>query len=340
MRCHRALLFLTLAAAASALSAPAAETAGRYDGPIIDVHLHAGTADMNGPPPNAICVGAPANLRYDPAVPWPVFFTARLQKPPCAAPIWGPDTDAALRDQTLAALQRLNVSGVLSGPPEAVDAWVAAAPDRFLRGYELNVAVDDRNAADVGRDYQAGRFDVLAEVTNQYGGIAADDARFAGYWQVAAELDIPVGIHLGIGPPGSPLLIDSYRLQSPRRLEAVLRRHPTLRVYAMHAGWPFIDDLLAMLYAFPQLHVDTGVLQVALTRAEYHAFLERLVRAGFEDRILFGSDQMNWPGLIEEGVRAINEAPFLSLAQKRAILHDNAARFLRLDRQERPTRQP
>lgn len=37
---------------------------------------------------------------------------------------------------------------------------------------------------------------------------------------------------------------------------------------------------------------------------------------------------MVWPGLIEE--RAIREAPYLSEEQKRAILHDNAARFLRL----------
>ena len=71
-----------------------------------------------------------------------------------------------------------------------------------------------------------------------------------------------------------------------------------------------LDDLKAMLYFFPQLYVDTGVLQLAVPREEYYAYLEELVRAGYIDRIMFGSDQMNWPGLIEEGIRAINDAPF------------------------------
>lgn len=45
---------------------------------------------------------------------------------------------------------------------------------------------------------------------------------------------------------------------------------------------------------------------------------------------MFGSDQMNWPGIMEPAIAVIQEAPFLSEDQKRAILYGNAARFLRL----------
>jgi len=45
---------------------------------------------------------------------------------------------------------------------------------------------------------------------------------------------------------------------------------------------------------------------------------------------MFGSDQMIWPGLIEQAIRSIEDAPFLSEAQKRDVLYYNAARFLRL----------
>lgn len=55
-----------------------------------------------------------------------------------------------------------------------------------------------------------------------------------------------------------------------------------------------------------------------------------MVEAGFADRIMFGSDQMVWPEAIARGVEAIHEAPLLTEPQKRAILYDNAARFLRL----------
>ena len=92
---------------------------------------------------------------------------------------------------------------------------------------------------------------------------------------------------------------------------------------------PIID---MHLHAYPHLHLDTGVLQMAMTREAYYDYLEDLVRAGFIDRIMFGSDQMNWPGLIDEGIDAINDAPFLSYDQKKMILHDNAARFLRLEK--------
>jgi hypothetical protein len=43
---------------------------------------------------------------------------------------------------------------------------------------------------------------------------------------------------------------------------------------------------------------------------------------------------MVWPGVIERSIAVINEAPFLTAAQKRDILYDNAARFLRLSSDE------
>lgn len=54
------------------------------------------------------------------------------------------------------------------------------------------------------------------------------------------------------------------------------------------------------------------------------------MEAGFGDRVMFGSDQIVWPGVIERAVAVIREAPFLSEEQKRDILYNNAARFLRL----------
>ena len=98
----------------------------------------------------------------------------------------------------------------------------------------------------------------------------------------------------------------------------------------MHAGWPMIDDLLAVLWAHPQLHVEVGVIVWALPRAEFYRYLQRIVEAGFGSRVMFGSDQMVWPGVIERSIRVIEEAPFLNERQKRDILYNNAARFLRL----------
>jgi uncharacterized protein len=60
-------------------------------------------------------------------------------------------------------------------------------------------------------------------------------------------------------------------------------------------------------------------------------YIERLVDAGFEDRVMFGTDQLGWPKLMTYSISVIQNADYLTPRQKRAILHDNAARFLRLD---------
>ena len=55
-----------------------------------------------------------------------------------------------------------------------------------------------------------------------------------------------------------------------------------------------------------------------------------LVDAGFQKRIMFGSDQMIWPETIRIAIETVEDAEFLSSEQKRDIFYNNAARFLRL----------
>jgi predicted TIM-barrel fold metal-dependent hydrolase len=92
----------------------------------------------------------------------------------------------------------------------------------------------------------------------------------------------------------------------------------------MHAGWPMLDDLLALLWAHPQVHVGVGVISYALPRAEFHRYLQRIVEAGFSQRVMFGSDQMVWPDALEFAIQGIETAGFLSEGQKRDILYDGS----------------
>ena len=105
----------------------------------------------------------------------------------------------------------------------------------------------------------------------------------------------------------------------------------TLRLNLMQAGYPMLDDTLALLYAHPQVYVDGGIIVHTQPRPAFYRYLQVLVDAGFGNRIMFGSDQMIWPEAIERSVEVIEQAPFLSAEQKRDILYNNAARFLRLD---------
>jgi uncharacterized protein len=306
--------------------------------PILDVHLHAKGATDQGPPPLALCTPIESMPAWDNREPFLATFIGMQKEPPCADPVWSAATDEELMQQTIEVAERLNIFGVLSGTPQRVERWMSAAPGRFLPAIEFHAGATSSVTVDSLRKlHSADRLAVIGEVTNAYFGIAPDDPRMAPFWELAVELDIPVGIHVGPGPPGAIYLgARNYRarMHSALTMEEVLVRHPTLRVYLMHAGYPMLDDLLALLYAHPQVYVDVGVIVFTQPRRAFYRYLQGIVDAGFGNRVMFGSDQMVWPGVIERSVAVIEEAPFLSEAQKRDILYNNAARFLRLSEQE------
>jgi predicted TIM-barrel fold metal-dependent hydrolase len=312
--------------------------------PIIDMHMHARTAHHYGSNPGPLCAPVEKMPTWDPARPF--GETLESAAPPCKKPVQPATTDADVLGQTVAVMKRYNIIGVLGGKPELVAKWMAVAPGRFIPGLDFRLDRDGGTASAGGdaKDYRPltpqamrelhrnGSFSVLAEVLNQYGGIAPDDPRMEPYWALAEELDIPVGIHLGPGGPGEFYLGNrNYRarLQSALTMEEVLVRHPKMRVYLMHAGYPMLDDLLALLFSHPQVYVEISMLANVEPRAGFYRYLRAIVDAGYAERIMFGSDQMVWPGIIEPAIQAINNAPFLTPTQKRDIFYNNAARFLR-----------
>ncbi len=292
--------------------------------PVIDVHLHAMPPDAFGPPPADICIG---NAQFVPS------SNPAKPEPVCSNPVHAPKTAQEMTDATVAALEQFNVVGIASGDPAMVSRFKSAAPKRIISGLMFgspqDMSVDSMRAL-----YKRGGFAVFAEVVTQYAGIAPNDSVMEPYWALAEELGFPVGIHMGLGPPGAPYIGDPRyrgRLSNPLLLEDVLVKHPKLRLYVMHAGWPQLDEMINLLYVHPQVYVDVAVIDYFLPRAEFYTYLKRLVEAGFGTRIMYGSDNMLWPQAIGESIRAIQNAPFLSEKQKRDILYNNAVRFFKMD---------
>lgn len=286
-----------------AFGAPA--HAQSYAGPIIDVHLHVGHAAPGAPNP---ATGQPTTA----------------------------NTDAERERLTLEQLQRHNVVlGLVSGPEAAMASMRSRGGARIWAGAFLGddpatplPPPDTLRAA-----FASGDLKVLGEIGAQYHGLNPSDAWFEPYLALAEEFDIPVGIHTGLAPPGAAYACCkdfSVTLGNPAMLEPMLKRHPRLRVWLMHAGWPYLQETKAILYMYPQVYADVAVIDWIIPRAEFHQYLEALVTAGLGDRLMFGSDQMVWPEAIGQAIEGVDSAPFLDAAQKRAIFHDNAARFLRL----------
>jgi len=245
-------------------------------------------------------------------------------------------TEEAHMQATLTEMKKYNVvKAVISNDYQAALRWKAAAPDRMLVSY----AFDDPSSVDLDflrREHAAGRLAALGELGLQYEGIAPNDPKMEPFWTLAEELDLPVGLHTALAPPRTPYqCCPKFRnwLGNPALLEDVLIRHPKLRVYLMHAGYPYLPETIAILHMYPQVYADLGAIDwAARGREEFHEYLRALMRAGFGKRLMFGSDQMVWPEAIGMAVEGIESASFLTDEQKRDIFYDNAVRFFRLDK--------
>ncbi len=304
----RILGVIVLAGVAS--GAPA-ERAEQDRLPIIDVHTHAYAKDE----------------RWTKKVPNP------LTGQPMAA-----TTEQAHMQATLAQMKKYNiVKAVVSNDYQAVQRWRGAAPDRIIAAYGFDEP-SSRDLDFLRREHAAGRLGAMGELGLQYSGMTPGDPRMEPYWALAEELDIPVGIHTGLSFPNTPYLCcPKFRtsLGSPALLEDVLIRHPKLRVYLMHAGWPYLQETTAIMGVYPQVYADLGVIDWLRPREEFHEYLRALVRGGLGKRLLFGSDQMVWPEAIGMAIEGIESASFLTEEQKRDIFYNNAVRFLRLDDKKR-----
>ena len=308
---------------------PQAPAAGRP--PIIDVHLHAPSMTLFG----GHVVGCAGPIQeFAPRDGRETYGVSDVRSL-CDVPVVSPPTDEEHQAKTLKYLEEYNITGLLLASPQVGKAWRAKAPhpERLILGAPAG-PWSGIPLSDYRKLFTDGTLAIMGETNPQGRGLPPDHPLMQPYWDLAEELDVPVGIHMGLGAPAAAYVGESDYLasvSSPLLLEPVLRQHPRLRVYVMHAGWPMLDEMIALMYSHPQVYVDTGIIDFGIPRKEFHTYLKRLVEAGFGNRILFGSDQFIWPEAIPLAIEGVQSADFLTEKQKRDILYNNAVRFLRLD---------
>ncbi len=294
---------------------PAAQSVEPY--PIIDIHMHTYQWNKYGDPPQ------------------PNLITGNVPEA---------RTDAEAIDAYLAEMDRYNiVLAVGSGELAMVQAMRSQTQDRFLGGIEFPRYTAPENQRleywpdieELRQLYESGQLQIMGEVTAQYAGVAPNDPRLEPYYALAEELGIPFCLHTGFGPPMSPYMGDpDFRMRhgNPLLLEDVLVKHPKLRIYIAHGGYPFIEETIALMMMYQQVYVDVSAINWLLTREEFHAYLKQLMDARLGKRIMFGTDQMIWSEAVGMSIEAIESASFLTEEQKQDIFFNNAADFLKLDK--------
>ena len=299
--------------------------------PVIDVHVHAIDADFPGAAP--MCPNTSQFTASDPKTKEEPFGWV---KEPCTPELY-PSAPGQYMKDVLAEMERLNVTAVVFGDPKSVQKWKEAAPARVIPGTSFSNGLTPGQRLPIDelrKHFTQDGFKVMGEIGLQYEGISPSDPSVDSYFALAEELDIPVAIHMGTGGSGrANITVPKFRgsMGDPLLLEGLLARHPKLRVQVMHAGYPMIDNMLTLLQANSHVYVDVAGLIWSYPIKEVNRYIQRLVDAGFEDRVMFGTDQMIWPKLMAYSISIIQNADYLTPQQKRDILYNNAVRFLRLE---------
>jgi aminocarboxymuconate-semialdehyde decarboxylase len=256
---------------------------------------------------------------------------------------WGYGADLALA-RDIVALQN-----------ERISQWCARHPDRFVGMATLALQHPDLAAEQL--DHAVTKLGLRgAAIGGSVEGVELSDRRFDPFWAKAQELGIVLFMH----PQPSPGTTQSPRLQGKGVLantigyplettvflshlifEGTLDRFPGLRICAAHAGGFLAsyagrsdalcgrgggngDDCRALKkkpseYFRRELLVDTLIFR--------EEGLRHLVAEAGVGQIVYGTDYpFDWP----VGVDFVLNAPFLTNADKEAILGGNAMKLLKL----------
>ncbi len=280
--------------------------------PIIDVHRH-------GSWPTSLAPGAERNAMFAELNAHKVVLSVVAITSPTQIEVW---TDEAQN--------RFIAGAMMPCPQNLAEPWFLCFPETegmpdlfWLR-----------------ENIQSGHIGALHEMMFNYDGSLPSSEKMDPYWGLAAEFEIPVGVHTWSGPPpgrsirNDPNCCPNYDgdMGNPRNLRPVLEKYPGLRVWIQHVGsdgdmnpelW---DETLTLLSDYPNVYLDLSITNSVLPIEEYEAALMRLIEAGYGDRVMFGSDGLPIELIVSrlDGIKGISDE------QRSAILYDNAAEFLKL----------
>jgi predicted TIM-barrel fold metal-dependent hydrolase len=109
---------------------------------------------------------------------------------------------------------------------------------------------------------------------------AFQDFLFFQICRSAAELDLPVQIHTGMG---------QGRRTNALWLQEVIQRNPQTRFVLLHGSYPWVEDIPALVRLYPNVFADLCWLPLGSTRAGKF-LLHELIENATSDKVMWGCD--------------------------------------------------
>ncbi|MGH7331194.1 MAG: amidohydrolase family protein [Candidatus Rokuibacteriota bacterium] len=200
-------------------------------------------------------------------------------------------------------------------------------PDRFLGLARISGLHGMRGVRELERRVREQKFQALG-VSALVDGIPASDRRYYPLYAKAVELGIPVRIYSSMNYATDR----PYDLGHPRHLDQVAVDFPELTIIGGLGGWPWVNEMVALVRRHPNLYLDTSA-----HRAKYlgqrGSGWERLIQFGntlIQDKVLVGLSA----GLVGQPHETLIQE-YMALPLKDTVkekwLYRNAARVFGLE---------
>jgi hypothetical protein len=195
-------------------------------------------------------------------------------------------------------------------------------PDRFIGLARISGLHPMKGVRELELRVREQKFVALG-VSALVDGIPASDRRYYPLYAKAAELEIPVRIYSSMNYATDR----PYDLGHPRHLDQVAIDFPELTLIGGLGGWPWVNEMVALVRRHPKLHLDTSA-----HRAKYlgqrGSGWEMLMQFGntlIQDKVLVGLSA----GLVSQPHETLIQE-YMDLPLKDSVkekwLYGNAAR--------------
>ena len=230
-----------------------------------------------------------------------------------------------------AFVDRLSTLGIERAVPfgisnDEIAVLLRTYPERFLGLARISCLQGMRGVRELEHRVRQEGFHALG-VSALVDCLPASDRRYYPLYAKAAELGIPVRIYSSMNYATDR----PYDLGHPRHLDQVAMDFPELTIIGGLGGWPWVNEMVALVRRHPNLHVDTSA-----HRAKYlgqpGSGWEMLMQFGntlIQDKVLIGISA----GLVGQPYETLIQE-YLNLPLKDNVkekwLYRNAARIFGL----------
>lgn len=156
-------------------------------------------------------------------------------------------------------------------------------------------------------------------------GLFSDDKKYFPIYERCIRHDIPIWIHTSLN--FSHVIPMEYG--RPLILDRVAVRYGALKIIAGHAGWPWVTEMVALLWRHENVYADTSGIRPKYM-GMHNTGWEPLLQYGntiLQDKILFATA---WPlVMFDTAVSDVRALP-LKPEVREKWLHKNAARLLKI----------